>query len=115
MGTCISLYLLYCLVVYEVSAKIHAGHIQYKLNFPLAFAWISGVFYFAPTVLTLFASSFKRMWLLGIAILASFAVAKIFYEEHLISVWCFFAAVISIAILGILAKSKSEDKMLKRI
>ena len=112
IGSITSLYLLYCLFAYGVTAKIHAGHIQYTLSFPLAFVWISSVFYFMPTVLPLFASGFKRMWILGITILLSFIIAKIYFEEHLISVWCFFAAIISITVLMILLKSKKDSEIL---
>jgi hypothetical protein len=112
IGSAITLYLMYCLIVYDVTAQIHGGHIQYTLSFPVAFVWIASVFYFMPTVFPLFTSSFKRMWILGVTILLSFIIAKIYFEEHLISVWCFFAAVISIAVLIILKKSNKEAKLL---
>lgn len=115
VGTGTSLYLLYCLFVYDVKAEIQTGHIKYTLNFPLAYAWISSVFYFMPTVLPLFVSSFKRMWILGLAILSSFIITKIYFEEHLISVWCFFAALISGTVLFILFKSKKEVEILGRV
>lgn len=108
IGTVISLYLLYCVIVYDVEAEIHERHIRYTLNFPIGLALISSVFYFIPTVLPLFVSSFRRMWVLGLAILLSFIAAKIYFEAHLISVWCFFAAVISIVVLGLLIMSKKH-------
>lgn len=108
VGAVTSLYLMYCMFVYDLKAEIQTGHIHYTLDFPLAFAGISGVLYFMPTVLPLFVSSFKRMWILGLAILSSFIITKIYFEEHLISVWCFFAALISVTVLLILIKSKKE-------
>jgi uncharacterized protein DUF6629 len=101
MGLTISFYLLYCLFTYEVSAEIRSGHIHYKLNFPIALAWVSSVLYFIPTVVSLFISSVKRMPQLAAAILISFILTKIFFEDYLISVWCFFAAILSLIILGI--------------
>ena len=106
MGSCISLYLLYCVLVYEVKAEIHTGHILYTLSFPAAFAWITNVFYFVPTVVPLFISSIKRIQLLGLAVLASFVFSKIYFMEHLISVWCFFAAILSIVIFWIVSTLK---------
>jgi len=106
MGSCISLYLLYCVLVYEVKAEIHTGHILYTLSFPAAFAWITNVFYFVPTVVPLFISSIKRIQLLGLAVLASFVFSRIYFMEHLISVWCFFAAILSIVIFWIVATLK---------
>lgn len=101
MGLGISGYLLYCLFNYPVSAEIQSGHIHYKLNFPLAFTPISGVLYFIPTVISLFISSVKRMTYLGLAILVSFIATKILFDDYLISVWCFFAAILSLIVLGI--------------
>ena len=107
MGTFISLYLMYCMFVYEVKAEIHSGHILYTLNFPTEFAWITGVFYFVPTVVPLFISCIKRIQLLGLAVLASFVFSKIYYAEHLISVWCFFSSILSIIIFWIVLKLKN--------
>jgi hypothetical protein len=107
MGSCISLYLMYCLFVYDVTAEIHSGHIAYTLNFPIAFTWISSAFYFIPTVLSLFISSSRRIQLLGIGVLVSFVFSKIYFADHLISVWCFFAAVLSIAVLWIVVAFKT--------
>lgn len=101
MGLCISFYLLYCLFVYDVSAEIRAGHIYYTLNFPMALVWISSILYFIPTVISLFISSVRRMPYLGVAILISFILTKMFFEDYLISVWCFFAAILSFIVLQI--------------
>jgi len=109
MGLCISFYLLYCLFSYPVSAEIRYGHIHYNLNFPLAFVPISGVLYFIPTVISLFVSSVKRMPYLGLTILVSFIATKIFFEDYLISVWCFFAAILSLIILGITSSIKDQS------
>jgi len=107
MGTCISLYLMYCMLVYDVKAEIHSGHILYTLSFPTAFAWITSVFYFVPTVVPLFISSIKRIQLLGLAVLVSFVFSKIYFVEHLISVWCFFAAILSLIIFWIVSTLKT--------
>ncbi|GAB2806500.1 DUF6629 family protein [Ferruginibacter profundus] len=99
-------YLAYCLLHYTVKAEINSFHIDYSLSFPMALSWISGVFYFIPTVFPAFISSVKRMPLLGWLITISYFFTKIFYSGYLISVWCFFAAVISIVILYILTKQQ---------
>jgi len=106
MGLCISLYLLYCLFAYPVAAQIESGHIHYKLSFPLAFVQVSSVLYFIPTVVSLFVSSARRMPYLGVAILLSFIATKIFFDDFLISVWCFFAAILSLIVLGITSALK---------
>jgi len=109
IGLFISCYLLYCMFVYRVSAEIRSGHIHYSLSFPIALAWISSVLYFMPTVASLFVSGVKKMPMLGAAILISFLVTKIFFEDFLISVWCFFAAILSLVVLGITSSFRTED------
>lgn len=110
LGTVVSFYLMYCMIVYDVKAEIHGDHIFYTLSFPIAFAWISSVFYFIPTIVPLFISSFKRIQLLGVGALAAFVFNKIYFVEHLISVWCFFAAILSAIIFWIVSKfQKSGD------
>ncbi len=110
MGIVISLYLLYCLFRYPVSAEIRSHHIHYTLDFPLALVWISGIIYFIPTVMSLFVSSVKRMPLLGLIILFSFVITKVFFQDYLISVWCFFAAIISLVVFGITSNFVKEQK-----
>lgn len=109
LGITISLYLMYCLAVYDVDAKIHSGHILYTLNFPAAFTWVTGVFYFVPTVLPLFISSSKRVQILGVGVLSAFLFSKLYFTEHLISVWCFFAAILSIMVLWIILKFEGHE------
>lgn len=109
MGLSISGYLLYCLFTYPVAAEIQSGHIHYQLNFPLAFVPISGVLYFVPTVISLFVSSVRKMPYLGLAILLSFIATKIYFDDYLISVWCFFAALLSLIVLGITANASKQN------
>jgi len=106
VGSCTSLYLTYCMFVYGVNAEIHSGHILYTLSFPTAFAWIKSVFYFVPTVVPLFISSSKRIQLLGVTVLASFIFSRIYFTEHLISVWCFFAGILSVIVFWIILTLK---------
>lgn len=95
IGIVISCYLAYCLMVYDVHADIMGYHIHYFLEFPLAMVWFSGIVYFIPTVIPPFFSSEKRMQFLGVTILVSYIFTTLFYKEYLLSIWCFFAAILS--------------------
>ncbi|SFD83016.1 hypothetical protein SAMN05518672_103402 [Chitinophaga sp. CF118] len=101
IGILIALYLSYCLLFYKVSANIECYHIDYILYFPFAPAKYSGILYFIPTVIPPIISSIKSLRLLGLAVLLTYITTKIFYTEYLISVWCYFSAIISILILFI--------------
>jgi hypothetical protein len=102
IGLLVAVYLGYCLFTYPAQASISGHHISYELDFPYRFIWFSGLFYFIPTVIPAFISGLKKMFLLGFTILSSFIVTRLFFNEHLISVWCYFAAVISVIVYFIM-------------
>ena len=58
-----------------------------------------GAVYLAATGLPLLLSSQRTVVVLGAIILAGLIVAYALYWEAFISVWCFFAAIASVAIL----------------
>lgn len=102
IGIITSLYLSWCLLFYNVSASIEGHHIKYELDFPLGNRWFSGVTYILAAVMAPFISNLRQMRLLGILLLVSYLISRIFYQDYLISVWCYFAAVLSISILIII-------------
>lgn len=108
MGVVIALYLLYCLLVHGFSAEMAGGHIQYNLDFPEALAIFAAVFYFIPIAISPFVSSVKGMIFLGLANLLSFSVAQFYHQDHLISVWCFFAAVLSVLVLDMIVRMNAK-------
>ena len=79
-------------------------HIQYQLNFPpevTNLIWPFNIFYFIATIVSTFISSIKRMKWLGIVCAIAYLFSLYFYSEFVISVWCYFAAVLSIIVLWI--------------
>jgi len=107
-GVVISLYLSYCILFYGVQAKVEGGHIKYIKRFPIDFRLYGGLLYVIATVFPTFFSSIKWMWVLGITVSISYIITHLFYEDYIISVWCFFASVISIAVLAIMNQIKKE-------
>ena len=114
VGVLLSSYMAYCLFSYNVQAKIIGYHISYVQNYPLALTIAGGVFYFIATIVPPFFSTIKRMWLLGIAILISYIITIVFYESYFVSVWCFFASVISILVFVIMNEIKKLDKKISK-
>jgi hypothetical protein len=107
MGILLSFYLAYCLIQYRATSEIYHYHILYNLSFPEKLITISSVFYFIATIVPSFLSSVKNTLFLGVVILASFIVTKLFFHEYIISIWCFFAAVISVIIIKIMPSAQS--------
>jgi hypothetical protein len=102
LGFALSIYLGYCLYQFPVSAKIEEHHILYLQHYPKSIALLSGIVYTVVTILPPFFSKLKFMWALGLLILLSYGVTAIFYEGFVVSVWCFFASIISVAVWWIL-------------
>jgi len=108
MGLLLSVYYLYCLIFFNVNPQIMGYHIQYNTEFPDSLAIPAFIIYLIATITPLFVSGIKRTHLLGILMFLSCLITGIFFTQFLISVWCFFAALISVVIFWILRDSKKE-------
>ena len=98
IGVTVSFYYLYDLIIYRAHAEISYMHINYKSNFQGATYSLPTVFYLIATLVPVFVSSVKRAYMLGVIIGLSAMVSIIFFTECLISIWCFFAAVVSFVV-----------------
>jgi hypothetical protein len=109
-GTALSIYYAFCLFSFNVYPQIQGYHIYYENDFPKSpgFTIVSFIFYLIATITPLFISSIKRTHLLGILMTLSCLVTGIFFTQYLLSVWCFFAALISMVIYWILHDSRNH-------
>ncbi len=103
-----SLYLAFGMIGYSVLTTIDGHHIRYLLDFPGANHWYGGALYLIATGISPFVSSIKRLRLMGIIILFSYLFTRILYEYYVISVWCYFAALISFVVLAVILQFKKE-------
>jgi hypothetical protein len=103
LGLLVSAYYGVRLLTSEIVPLISSHHIKYTGEFPqkLALAVFAG--YLTATLVPLFISSRRKVWLLGLLMAVSCFITGVFYKEFLTSVWCFFAALISIVIYGIIS------------
>jgi hypothetical protein len=102
LGIAVSLAHVVGMLVYTVTARIDGLHILYALDSPFPLAVVTMCGYLIATILPMFASSVKRVYVFGLVIVLSYVVAEIFYREYLVSVWCFFGAVASATIWWVL-------------
>ncbi|UPT69881.1 MAG: hypothetical protein M0D53_12150 [Flavobacterium sp. JAD_PAG50586_2] len=109
VGIIVSMVFAWCIIVYGSVARIDGHHICYEETYPIIFSEIGGYFYVMVTVLPTFFSRFKKIWILGLTICISYLITKIYYDNYLISVWCFFAAIISIIIYFAMDEIKSKS------
>lgn len=80
-------------------------HIHYDFTFPPVAKGLIGTFsvlYIMATILPPFMSGLRKMKWLGIGFLVSYLFAVILYNGFVISIWCFFAALLSFVVLWII-------------
>jgi len=104
IGLVISGYLAFCLIAFPVQARIMAHHITYDQAYPQSLSKYVAGLYLIATLIPPFFSHIKNMRLLGTAIFVSYLITTVFFDDYLISVWCFFASVISISVYVIVYK-----------
>ncbi len=108
IGSIQALFLGYGMLMYPVNSEVLHSHIRYDMDFPAASHWFGGVFYIIATGISPFISSIRRLKLVGLIVLCSYLFTRILYEQNIISVWCYFAALISFVILSIILQSKNK-------
>lgn len=109
IGVLVSAYLAYCLASYPVDAFVEGKHIRYYQDYPLQFKKYGGVLYFIALIVPTFYSGVKNMWVLGLTVLLSFGATIIFYENYVVSVWCFFAALTGLVIFIIMSQIRMHS------
>jgi hypothetical protein len=108
LGMIVSFYYLYNLIIYHAHAEIRYLHIDYISNFKGHISYIPTGFYLIATLIPVFVSSVKRAYMLGIIIGISALISVIFFTECLISIWCFFAAVVSFIVYYTIRESHKK-------
>ncbi len=102
MGIIVSVSLAYCLVSFNVQPLVRDHHIIYEIDFPELFLKYGIIFYVLVTVVPAFISGIHKMKIFGFVMSFSYLFSEIFFNEYLLSVWCFFAAVLSIFVFIII-------------
>ena len=92
----VSGYLLYILLAYPVVSRPTDQHIEYVS--PHFYAAATMTIYLLSTTVSPILSTHRVVRVFGVLALLSFAAAYYFYATWFISVWCFFAALLSAAI-----------------
>lgn len=92
-GISVGLYLLYFLVRFPVVSKVLGQHIVYES--PHFYIRVVMVLYLIATCASSMLSSDRIIRSFGVLSLATFGAAYAIHAATLVSVWCFFAAILS--------------------
>jgi hypothetical protein len=110
-----------CFLSLLAGLSISIGDIRYMLTHDIAIKIVGhsisyGEAIFSEEILYLLAvlppvllSSIKKMWLFGLFVLVSFIFSNIIYTATFTSVWCFFAAGISLALYEVLCVANTPS------
>ncbi len=96
IGLGVGLYLLYFLITEPITARIVQNSIAYKS--PHFYLYPMLALYLLSTCASCFFSSHRIVRLFGAVALISAAIAAWFFTETFLSVWCFFAAILSVLV-----------------
>ena len=97
VGVAVGAYLFYILVAFPVVSRPIGQHIEYVS--PHFFATAVMTLYLLSTTVSPILSTHGTVKVFGVLALSSFAAAYFFYATWFISVWCFFAGVLSVIVL----------------
>ncbi|MFZ2739687.1 MAG: DUF6629 family protein [Burkholderiaceae bacterium] len=95
-GLVVGIFLLYVLLVFPVVSRPVGNHMEYVS--PHFFALTTMALYLLSTTVCLLLSTHQTVKVFGLLSLLSFVAAYYFYTTWFISVWCFFAALMSVVV-----------------
>ncbi len=107
LGASVGLYLLSTLIMFPLSSQIVNHSIQYLCPSPTIPFSLHAVVYVLATCLSCLLSSHSLIRLLGISTFIFLGIAHYFYAATFASVWCFFAAVLSLIIFMFFRKKRT--------
>jgi len=106
-GAAVGLYLMYYLITAPIEARIVGRHIAYLS--PHFYVVPVMVLYVLGTCISALLSSCGTIRWFGVATFASLVAAYAFYAAWFISVWCFFAALLSVIVVVHFPRRPSKE------
>ena len=100
---------LIALLVYSPHAIIGEPNMRYVMGQPKSLRNIGDILYFISAVLPLFISTIRPVKWMGAALLTSYIVSKTFYQDPVISIWCYLAALMSFVVYWIIVRLGQID------
>lgn len=106
-GGAVGVYLLYFIVQFPVTSRVLGQHIVYES--PHFYLIAVMIFYLIATCVSSLLSSRRIIRIFGALSLATFAAAYAIHVATLVSVWCFFAAVLSFLVYYYFRQERTQE------
>ena len=104
-GLAVGLYLLYFILAFPVTSRVLGQHIVYES--PHFYILAVMALYLIATCLSSLLSSHRIIQVFGALSLATFIAAYLIHVATLVSVWCFFAAILSFIVYFYIRQQRS--------
>lgn len=101
LGSAIATFLFFSISKTGIEATVACHHIRYELFLPTIVGTIGTVLYCIATIFSCMVSSRPWVPFFGLLVAGSVTITYLFYTGFFASVWCFFAALLSMMILTI--------------
>jgi hypothetical protein len=110
IGVAVSVTLAYWMIYYGVRASVECSHIDYMLAYDIPDLWRIGVtvLYILVTITPFFIAHNQGLHIFGALLGVSCFIAYYIWQRFFISIWCFFAALLSVALLVIIQHEDRE-------
>lgn len=109
IGIVIGLYLGYQVSSFSFFIRESKRHLIYVTTSKSHGFLNSGVLYAIATITPPFVSSLRGMPAFGSFIVTSLALSMLFFPEAVLSIWCYFAAILSLIVILILRKPVADS------
>jgi hypothetical protein len=87
--------------------QVDCHHIMYQLDYSSWHGLVFSVTYVVATIVPFFEVRNRLARVIGIALALSYIIAHPFYQHATVSVWCFFAALLSGAVILMIWRQRS--------
>lgn len=111
LGGIVSVGLMVLMIVRYPAITTHNHHVQYVFALPDSAAIIGTIAYAMITIVPFFASHNVLLKIMGALIMLSAGITWFMWYEYFVSVWCFFAALLSMFIILVIAREKRIERI----
>lgn len=95
LGVGITFVLILSVMKNGIGLAVACHHIKYDISYSSYQNWIGAALYCLATIMPFFVTSTKKFAWLGALMFSSALLTHFVYENFFVSVWCFFAALLS--------------------
>ena len=107
-GIMVAAYFLTGLTTLPLVTEAINHHVFYRLAFPVELIPYAAALYLSATLVPPLYSRNLKVKMIGIVLLVSYLIARLFFQPSLISVWCFLAIVIAILVFMVIREKKTQ-------